>query len=232
MSQMPGTGIGDMFAQKQKDVASGLFTNPGHRAMGGGLGSNYSGGAGGGGLGSNYSGGTSGLAATGDPDDIYASITRQQYLDYKKNYGEFEDGLIDDAQNDTSLIDQARKDAASASGTSEGIASRNASRYGASLTPAQLQQQTRQLDMASTLGSTQAVNDSRIAQREANTNKMADLINIGQGVNRSSLDQLGSAAQNATQRKNAYTQAKAASKAQTYSTIGSLGAMAIMAFAF
>ena len=68
--------------------------------------------------------------------------------------------------------------------------------------------------------------------REANTALMSDLINIGQGVNRASQSQMGSAAADATARKNAYTQAKAASKAQTYSTIGSLGAAAIMAFAF
>jgi hypothetical protein len=51
-------------------------------------------------------------------------------------------------------------------------------------------------------------------------------------VNRASQNQLGSAAADANQRENAYTQARAASRAQTYSTIGSLGAMAIMAFAF
>lgn len=181
-----------------------------------------------------YTGGSglSTYSSSANPDDVYASITRQQYLDYKKNYGDFEDGLIENAQNDTSLIDQAREDSKNASGIAAGVASRNASRYGAALTPAQQQQQRATLQRVNTLGSIQSVNDARIAQREANTNKMSDLINIGQGVNRSSLDQLGSAAQNATQRQNAYTQARAASKAQTYSTIGSLGAMAIMAFAF
>ena len=167
-----------------------------------------------------------------DPDAAYAQITREQFLNYKNNYGDFENKLIDDAQNDTSLIDQAREDSKSASGLAAGIASRNASRYGASLTPAQQQQQARMLQRANTLGTVQSINDARIAQREANTNKLSDLINIGQGVNRSSLSQLGSAAANETQRQNAYTQARAASKAQTYSTIGGLGAMAIMALAF
>ena len=113
-----------------------------------------------------------------------------------------------------------------------GVASRNASRYGANLTPAQLQQRDLRLQRANTLGAIQSVNDARLAQREANTQLMSDLINIGQGVNRSSQNQLGASAQNFRNLQNSYTQAKAASKAQTYQTIGSLGAMAIMAFAF
>jgi len=182
-----------------------------------------------------YTGGSGGLGSlpnVSDPEAAYAQITRQEYLDYVNNYRDFEEGMIDRAQNDTSLIDAAREDSAAASGIAAGVSSRNASRYGAALTPAQAQQQTRSLDRANTLGGIQAVGDARIAQREANTRQLSDLINIGQGVNRSSQSQLGSAAQNATQRENAYSQAKAASKAQTYSTLGSLGAMAIMAFAF
>jgi hypothetical protein len=180
----------------------------------------------------NYFNNNMGLPNVSDPEAAYAQITRQEYLDYVNNYRDFEEGMIDRAQNDTSLIDAARTDAAAASGIATGISNRNASRYGAALTPAQAQEQTRSLDRANTLGGIQAVGDARIAQREANTRQLSDLINIGQGVNRSSQSQLGSAAQNATQRENAYSQAKAASKAQTYSTLGSLGAMAIMAFAF
>jgi hypothetical protein len=172
------------------------------------------------------------LPAVTDPDKTYANITRQEYLDYVSNYRDFEEGMIERAQNDTSLIDAAREDVATASTLASGVADRNASRYGAALTPVQMQQQTKSLDRANTLGGIQAIGDARLAQREANTQQLSDLINIGQGVNRSSLGQMGSAAANATQRKNAYDSAKAQSKAQTYSTIGSLGAMAIMAFAF
>jgi len=176
--------------------------------------------------------GSGNLPYVSDPEQTYAQITRNEYLDYQTNYRQFEDDLIERAQNDTSLIDQAREDVGVAQGLAAGISARNASRYGASLTPAQMQQQERQLQRANTLGGIQSVNDARIAQREANTRLMSDLINIGQGVNRSSQNQLGSAAADATQRKNAYEAARAQSRAQTYSTIGSLGAMAIMAFAF
>lgn len=167
-----------------------------------------------------------------DPEKAYANLTRQEYMDYVQNYRGFEEELIRKAQTDRTLIDQARKDVGVASALAQGVASRNAQRYGVALTPAQLQQQQLRLQRANTLGGIQAVNDAKIAQRESNTALLSDLINIGQGVNRASQQQLGSAAADATARKNAYTQAKAQSKANTYSTIGSLASAAILAFAF
>jgi glutamate mutase epsilon subunit len=76
----------------------------------------------------------------------------------------------------------------------------------------------------------QAVNDAKIAQRDSNNALLAGLIDVGQGVNRAAQSQLGSAAADATARRNAYTQARAQSKANTYSTIGSLASAAILAF--
>lgn len=166
-----------------------------------------------------------------DPDKVFSNITRNEYLDFVQNYGGFENQLIDKAQTDTSLIDQARADAPEAAQLTAGIQQRNLSRYGGSLTAAQRQQMEGSLQRGNTLGAIQSVNDARIAQKEANTSLLADLINIGQGVNRSSQSQLGTSAQNATQLKNAYTQAKAQSKANTYNTVASLGAAAILAFA-
>jgi hypothetical protein len=180
----------------------------------------------------NYGDYVSNLPNVSDPEATYAAITRNDYLDYVKNYREFEEELLERAQNDTSLIDQARENSTNAQGLMSGIADRNAGRYGVNLTPAQRQEQTRGLARANNLGQAQSVNDARIAQKELNQAAIGDLINIGQGVNRSSLGQMQSAAQNATQRKNAYDQDKAASKAQTYSTIGGLASAAIFAFAF
>jgi hypothetical protein len=183
--------------------------------------------------GSQYGGDyVSGLPNVSDPDAAFAQITRDEYIDYVNNYRQFEEDLLDRAQNDTSLIDDARTNAQNAQGLMSGIADRNATRYGVNLTPAQRQEQSRGLDRANNLGLAQSVNDARIAQREANQGVISDLINIGQGINRSSLSQMQGAAQSATQRNNAFTQAKAASKAQTYSTIGSLASAAIFAFAF
>ncbi|MCH1580244.1 MAG: hypothetical protein L7S55_06020 [Luminiphilus sp.] len=172
------------------------------------------------------------IPTVSDPDKAMADITRQQYLDFVNNYGQFEEDLIAKAQNDTSLIDQAREDVSLTQGLAQGIADRNASRYGAYITPAMRQQQQRTLQRQNTLGGIDQINNAKLAQREQNMGLLSDLINIGQGINRSSLDQIGSAAADAANRNAAYQNAKSASKAQTYSTLGSLGAMAIMAFAF
>ena len=172
------------------------------------------------------------LAPVGDPDKVFADMTRQDYLDYIEDYRDFEKELLEKASTDTSLIDAAREDAGMAEQRTRDIAERNRSRYGVALTPAQLQQQQRSLSRGTRLGGIQSIADARIAQRDANQKLLADLINIGQGVNRTSLQQLGSAAADATQRKNAYTQARASYKANKYSTIGGLGAMAIMALPF
>lgn len=171
------------------------------------------------------------LPEVSDPDKAFAEISRNEYLDYVKNYRGFEEELIS-ARNDTSLIDDARVNATNAQGLMQGVAQRNASRYGVNLTPAQLQEQGRGLDRANSLGYAQSVNDARVSQKRINQETIADLINIGQGVNRSSLGQLQGAASSATQRKNAYDAARAQNKASTMSTIGSLGAAAIFAFAF
>ena len=180
----------------------------------------------------NFGTNSMGLPAVDDPEQAYADITRQEYLDYVNNYRDFEEQLINQAQNDTSLIDQARDDIQVAQGLALGISNRTNERYGAALTPAQRQQQDLRLQRANTLGGVQSVNDARIAQREANTALLSDLINIGQGVNRASQQQLGSAAADANERQNAYTAARAQSRASTYSALGSLGAAAIFAFAF
>ena len=187
------------------------------------------GGRGGAGAGGDY---VSNLPAVDDPAETYAQITRGEYNDFMTNYASFEEDLLNRAQTDTSLIDQAREDSAMAGDLSKGIAARNASRYGGRLTPAQLRAQNRSIDRGTALGAVQSLSNARIAQNEANTSLMADLINIGQGLNRSSQTQLGNAAQDQKAREMAYDSAKAAHKSQTYSTLGSLGAMAIFAMAF
>lgn len=166
-----------------------------------------------------------------EPDKAFADITRKEYEDFIANYGDFEMDMIAKSQTDTSIIDQARNDTATAAKLTTGIQQRNLSRYGGQLTSAQQQEMSRALQRGNTLGNIQSMNDARIAQDEANTRLLSDLINIGQGVNRSSQSQLGTSAQNSTQLKNAYQQAKAQSKANTYSTVSSLASTAIIALA-
>lgn len=176
-------------------------------------------------------GGRQMLQPVSDPDKAFAELTRKEYEDYIANYGDFEMEMIAKSQTDTSIIDQARDDTAAAAKLTREVQQRNLQRYGGQLTGAQQQEMSRALQRGNTLGSIQSMNDARIAQDEANTRLLSDLINIGQGVNRASQSQLGQSAQNATNLKNAYTQAKAQSKANTYSTVSSLASTAIIALA-
>lgn len=172
------------------------------------------------------------LPAVGNPDKAYAELTRKEYLDFVNNYGKFEEGQIKLAQTDTSLIDQARTDVDNASALTAGVQQRNLERYGGELTAVQNQEMQRSLQRGNTLGAVQSMNDARLAQKDLNKSRLSELVNIGQGVGRTAMDALGTSAANEVSRKNAYQQAKAASKAQTYNTIASLGSMAIFAMAF
>lgn len=167
-----------------------------------------------------------------DADSIFANITRQQYDDFYKDFGALESSLLARSQNDQTLVDQAKKDAPKTAQISAGAASRNASRYGLAQLPDMLKAQAGSTARAGALGTSDAVNNARVAQKDLNDNLVTKLVEIGSGVNSSALGQLGSAAADATARKNAYTQAKANSQANTYSTLGTLGAAAIAAFAF
>jgi hypothetical protein len=179
-----------------------------------------------------YAGSNSGiLPEVKNPDKAFADLTRREYEDFVRNYGSFEDQAIRNGQTDTSLIDQAQEDIAGASALTADIQQRNIDRYGGQLTAVQQQQMDGALQRGNTLGGIQAMNDARIDQKELNQSMLSDLINIGQGVNRASQSQLGTSAANATARKNAYQQAKAASKASTYQAVGSLATAAILAFA-
>jgi hypothetical protein len=163
-----------------------------------------------------------------DPEQTLSNITQADYDNYLRDIRPIELELVDKAQNDTSLIDQAKEDRDRSNALMQGVVDRNASRYGAALTPAQIEQQQRSLQRGTTLGGIQGVADARVAQKDANRALMADLINIGQGVNRASLGALSNAAGAASQRENAYRSARAQSKAQTYGMLGTLGAAAIM----
>lgn len=165
-----------------------------------------------------------------DPEKTLSNITQADYDNYLRDIQPVELELINKAKTDTSLIDQAKDDRDNSNQLMQGVVDRNASRYGAALTPAQIEEQKRSLQMGTTLGGIQGVNDARVAQKDANRALMADLIDIGQGVNRSSLSSLGNAAGNAAQRESAYKNAKAQNKAQTYGMLGTLGAAAAFVF--
>jgi len=172
--------------------------------------------------------GTNGLTPVDDPEKALSDISLAQYQEYIQNFQQFELDMLDRAQNDTSLIDQAYEDAPKTAEISQGIQQRNLSRYGQQLTPVQQQEMQRANQRGSALGLINSVANARIAQRESNQALMSDLINIGQGLNRSSLSQLGTSAQNQNQREQAYRNAQAQERTQNIGALGSLAALGVM----
>ena len=151
----------------------------------------------------------SNLEQVNDPEAAFADITRQDYDDYLNNFRAFEERLLD-ATNDTSIIDNARENAPKQSKIAEGVAKRNTERYGgAGLSNVQKQEQQRAQQRGGKLNLAGGVNNARIQQRQVNQSTLQELIGIGQGVNNSAMQGLGDSAAMASQRRNAYGQAKA-----------------------
>jgi|TARA_R100000084_G_scaffold109116_2_gene74073 hypothetical protein len=173
---------------------------------------------------SNQSYSASQLPQVTDPDKTMGNVARSQHERYIRNFRGFEEALIA-ARDDTSLIDAAREDAPEQARIAREVAERQRSRYGLTQTAVEARESERASQRGEAINLAGGLNEARLAQRDANTRLLSDLINIGQGVNRSSLSQLGAAGENAVARKNAYQQAKSAHKQQTYSMIGSAGAM-------
>jgi hypothetical protein len=177
----------------------------------------------------NYS--VSSLPIVNDPEKVYADISRQDFDSYLKDYRGFEEKLIA-SRNDTSLVDRAPGDIAKQNEIAAGVQQRNLSRYGgAGLSIAQRQQQQAGLQRQGQLGLAGGLNTSRIAQREVNQRTLSELINIGQGVNRTANQGLATASQNAAQKASAYKNAKAAHSSQMMGMGAQIGSLALMAFA-
>ena len=176
---------------------------------------------------------SSNLPVVSDPEATYATMQREDYDSYIKDYRAFEETLIDKAKNDTSLIDRAPEDAAKQSKIAQGVQDRNISRYGgAGLSVAQRQQQQAANQRQGQLGLAGSLNTARVAQRTQNQTTLSELINIGQGVNRTANQGLATASQNAQQKASAYKNAKASHSSQMMGLGGSIASAAIMAFTF
>lgn len=163
-------------------------------------------------------------------DQAFADITREQYDNFIRDFGGLEDSLIARSKNDTSLIDKARADAAKSAGLATGIADRNAARYGVAMTPDMLKARNDSTLRANALGTSDALNGARLSQYDANMALQKGLIDIGSGLNTTSIDAMGSLANTATQREMANATARSQYKQGLWNTAGSLGAAAAFAF--
>lgn len=173
----------------------------------------------------------SALPAVTDPEKTLSSLSREQYENYVKNFGSFENAMIDRAMGDTSLVDQARSDAPKASALAAEIAKRNMSRYGVSAGPAATAEMDRSFARTGALTQADAVNNARLEQDTLNSKLALDIINIGQGVQSGANANLASAAANKSALDNAYRDARTNVKNSRISNIAGLGSLAIMAAA-
>jgi hypothetical protein len=177
---------------------------------------------------SNYS--ADELPIVSDPDATFASVAEGAHERYIRNFRDFERRLLDETdstemidRDSTELVDAAMEDIPQQTELARGIAQRNRERYGYQQTAAERQEAEKMLQLGGALNLAGGLNNARLAQRDANRFMLGNLINIGQGVNRSSMRGLGSAAQNAAARQQAFQNDRAAYKQQTAGFLGKLG---------
>lgn len=154
------------------------------------------------------------LKTVKDPQAQLAKITKSEYVDFRNNFGQYERDVVDESLADTSLVDQAPMQALSSLNTAAGMNRRNLERYGGQLNRAQSQQLTKNLQTGGSLGVLDAMNQGALAQRDINTKRFYDLINIGQGVQAQSMGLMTTAADLKARRDSAYNAAKEQAKAQ------------------
>jgi hypothetical protein len=168
---------------------------------------------------------TSNLPVVSDPEKTNADLLRKDYDRYVQNFRPFEEKILASV-NDTSLIDAVPEDVKKQQDIAAGVQQRNLSRYGgAGLSVAQRAAQNvanQRQGMVSLAG---GLNTARINQDAINKKSIAELINIGQGVNRNAMQGMGDAAGLAGQREAAFKGAKA----QHHNSMVGLGTMATLA---
>jgi len=166
------------------------------------------------------------LQAVDDPQKSFAAVTKGDYVNFRKNFGQFERDVLGEAMTDQSIVQDAAIQAPEQFGLAANVQRRNMSRFGGDVPIAQQQQATRNLGTSMVLGTTGAINNARLNQRDVNTNRFYELINIGQGVYNQSTGAMGDAAKMAADREAARKAASEQRKAQRLS----LGLSAGLAF--
>ena len=169
-----------------------------------------------------------GLPEVTDPDKVLADVSVSDYNRFQRDFRPFEEELVQQLSSGAQpLVDAVPEDVAQQQRIAEGIASRNRSRFGVAETGAQRRERIGATQRGTAINLAGGLNNARLAQLDQDRVLLADLINIGQGLNRSSIQNLGTAAENQTARRNQFTQDKAAARNQRISLIGSLAGLAI-----
>jgi hypothetical protein len=147
-----------------------------------------------------------------DPDKVFADVSKRQFDRYERDFKPFEKDLIARAQTDTSLVDAVPQDVEQQQKIAEDINRRNRERFGIESTAVLSEERQRALQRGGAVNLAGGLNNARLAQLNQNQKVLGDLINIGQGINRSSLSGLGAAAENAVARRNQYERDRVAYK--------------------
>jgi len=147
-----------------------------------------------------------------DPDKVFADVSKRQFDRYERDFKPFERDLIARAQTDTSLIDRVPEDVEQQQRIAEGVSRRNRERFGFESTQALASERERATQRGEALNLAGGLTNAILAQLDQNQKVLGDLINIGQGLNRSSLSGLGAAAQNAVARRSQYERDRVAYK--------------------
>ena len=147
-----------------------------------------------------------------DPDKVFADVSKRQFDRYERDFKPFERDLITSAQTDTSLIDRVPEDVEQQQRIAEDVSRRNRERFGFESTQALASERERASQRGGALNLAGGLTNARLSQLDANQRVLGDLINIGQGLNRSSLSGLGAAAENAVTRRNQYERDRVAYK--------------------
>jgi len=124
------------------------------------------------------------FTSTGNADADAAALTRAEFLRFQETTLPALTGLIDETEDllnpqfQGAEIARARTDARETSALLEGVQNRNISRYGATLTPAQQLQLTRQNQLQtelSSIGAVSSLRDLRNQQGLANLGAISDI---------------------------------------------------------
>lgn len=166
--------------------------------------------------------------------DELARISRDEFDRYLREFRPTEQVTIDSLNESTvgTSMEAAQADAV----RSRAALGRMRERYGTNVTPAQAAAESRQNALSGALGVLGAGNSAAQFDQDNRRQTLAGLLNQGQGLRQQALGGFSSAAQLEGQRASAnsanraaYSQQKAAAKAQTYQNVASLGSMALTA---
>ena len=158
-----------------------------------------------------------------DPTNDLEGFLRSDYERFMKEDAPFQDRLLQQAMNDTSIIDRAREIAPMEIEKQNQITKRNLERYGGgNLTPAQRKELQRAQQRGGKLATVNTVNLARRNQREVNQALRAQLL---ASFNRQKAQATGMLAQSGlaqVARENAYRDAKASYRGNLFKIGGSI----------